>query len=214
MYKAEEEMMKTEKTTQGKQELKKQRIKMYFLEAAKKIIMEEGAENISVRKVADIAGYSYATIYNYFEDINELLWDVKIVMIKDLIGYIQKKMQGSVYDMNGMKELFRIYTAYYFKNPHVFKFFYFYPLSRPDKKHHEAEIEPNYNDMWQETFKGFVQEGILDEKNIEVVAKILIYAVHGILTLSFSNNGDLTEENVYKDVEKTVDYVLGKKTTA
>lgn len=31
-----------------------------------------------------------------------------------------------------------------------------------------------------------------------------------MLTLSFSKNGDLTEENAHKDIEKMVDYLLNK----
>lgn len=193
---------------QDKQELKKQRIKTYFLEAAKEIITTEGVENVSVRKVADMAGYSYATIYNYFADVNELLWDVKIVMIKDLVGFIQKKMEQSVYNVDGIKKLFKTYIAYYLKNPNIFKFFYFHQLSKPVKNPEEIEKEPNYDDMWKETFKGFVLEGTLDEKDIEVISKIFIYAIHGMLTLNVSYNDDLTEEKVYQDLEKMVDYLL------
>ena len=55
-----------EKTTEDKKALKKQRIKTYFLEAAKEIIINDGVENISVRKVADMAvgdGWVYPTYH-------------------------------------------------------------------------------------------------------------------------------------------------------
>ncbi|MFZ5967247.1 MAG: TetR/AcrR family transcriptional regulator [Bacillota bacterium] len=201
-----ESMEAKPKMIDDKKNLKRQRIKMYFLEAAKEIIMNEGVENVSVRKVADIAGYSYATIYNYFADLNDLLWDVKSVMINELVEVIQKRMHPVSYDIDGIKRLFRIYVAYYFENPNVFKFFYFHQVSKPNKK--TENIEPNFEEMWKETFKGFVLEGKLQEKNIEIVAKTFIYAIHGMIALSFSNNGDLTEENVYKDLEKIVDYLL------
>lgn len=196
------------KTANDKKDYKRQRIKGYFLEAAKEIIINEGVENVSVRKVADIAGYSYATIYNYFRDVNELLWEVKGVMINDLIEVIQKKMQKAVYDTAGIKSLFRAYTAYYFENPNVFKFFYLHSINRPNAGTDDGVAEADFGAMWTETFKGFVLDGKLQERDIEVVAKIFIYTMHGLLTLSFSNNGDLTEENVYKDLDKIVDYLL------
>jgi hypothetical protein len=55
-YKRKEDNMMKVKAADDKKVLKKQRIKTYFLEAAKEIIMNDGVENISVRKVADIAG--------------------------------------------------------------------------------------------------------------------------------------------------------------
>lgn len=190
-------------------ELKRQRIKMYFLEAAKQIITEEGVENVSVRKVADMAGYSYPTLYNYFEDLNELLWEAKGFMIHDLVEIIKKKTVEPISGTEGLKMLFKSYIAYYLDNPNIFKFFYFYQLHIPGRKLEDAIGEPDYNSLWGETFKNFVLEGKLKEKDIEVVAKIFIYALQGMLTLYFSNNGELNEKaNIYKDLEKIVDYLM------
>ena len=58
--------MEKERSTDEKKELKRQRIRTYFLEAAKEIIINEGYESVSVRKVADIAGYSYAIYINQY----------------------------------------------------------------------------------------------------------------------------------------------------
>jgi AcrR family transcriptional regulator len=203
--------MKNEKPLDDKQSFKRKRIKMYFLEAAKEIIIKEGVENVSVRKVADIAGYSYATIYNYFVDLNELLWDVKGMMIKDIAEIIQKKMPESFDDIDSIKRLFRIYIAYYLENPNVFKFFYFNQLNEPNKKTEEVETELNFDEMWKETFKAFVLNGTLNEKDIEVISKIFIYTVHGMLTLFFSKNGYMSEESVHKDLDKMVEYLLREK---
>lgn len=203
--------MNSEKTAEDKKNLKRQRIKMYFLEATKEVIISEGYEKVSVRRVADIAGYSYATIYNYFADLNQLMREVKQVMIVELFETLQGKMQRKAYDMDEIKESFRLYVEYYFKNPNVFKFFYFYPFGRPSQA---AEIEgeaPDYGSMWKETFKGLVLEGKIKEQDIEVVAKTLIYAIHGLIMLCFSNNGDLTEEKVYEELDRILEFVLLNK---
>ena len=44
-----------------------------FIDAAFSIIETEGVENITIRKVAGIAGYNSSTIYNYFEDLDQLV---------------------------------------------------------------------------------------------------------------------------------------------
>lgn len=199
------------KTMEEKKSLKRERIKVYFLEATKDIIINEGYEKVSVRKVADIAGYSYATIYNYFADLNELMWEVKAVMIEDLFEALQKKMHREAYDIEEVKKGFRAYVEYYFENPNVFKFFYFYPMSKPDKRAVAAEPGPDYGAMWKETFKGLVFEGKLQEKDIAVVAKTFIYTIHGLIMLCLSNNGDLTEEKVYQELDEIVDYIMKKQ---
>jgi AcrR family transcriptional regulator len=200
--------MKKEKTMDDKKDIKKQRIKMYFLEATKEVIINEGVENITVRKVADVAGYSYATIYNYFEDLNELLWDVRSLIIKDIVEYMFQKINEPLYDINGIKRLFRTYIAYYFEKPNVFKFFYFHQLRKPNRKLDNTEPELSFEAAWKETFKGFIMNGTLKEKDIEVISKIFIYSMHGMIAISFSYDESLTEEKVYKDLDQMIDYLL------
>ncbi len=54
-------------------EVQKARTLGFFVQAAKSIIEEEGTSALSARKVGKRAGYSYATLYNYFKDMRELL---------------------------------------------------------------------------------------------------------------------------------------------
>lgn len=203
--------MKNNKASDDKKSIKRQRIKTYFLDAAKEIIIGEGYEKVSVRRVADMAGYSYATIYNYFTDLNELMREVKKVMIADLFQELQGKLHRTAYDMDELKKGLRIYIEYYFGNPNVFKFFYFYPFGRPAEDVEHTEAEPDFGNMWNEAFKGLVEEGKIKAKDIEVIAKTLIYAIHGLITLCFSSNGNLTEDMVYEELGKIVDYILLKK---
>ena len=181
---------------------------MYFLDAAKEMIINEGVESVSVRKIADVAGYSYATLYNYFQDLNELLWCLKQDMINDLVELLQKKMSDVSLDSDGIKRLFNIYISYYIENPNVFKFFYFHNLAKPNRKLEDIGIEPDFNVMMKETFRNFVLEEKLREIDIEVVGKTCIFTVHGMLTLFLSGNGELTEESLNNELDKIIDYLL------
>jgi len=195
-----------------RQEIKKQRMKNYFLEAAKAAVINDGADQLTVRKVADAAGYSYATIYNYFKDLNALLWETRQLMIKDLIEAIKLKMSEPVVNKDGIKKVFKLYMGYFFDHPEVFRFFYFYPLSKPEVESYEAMADqsddPDFSSMWSETFGAFVQNGVLKPEEVEVVAKLMIYSVQGILTLRFSSAGDMTEDQAFQDLEKFVDHLL------
>ena len=194
--------------TKGRQELKRSRGKLYFLQAAKVIIEREGVEGVTVRKVADSAGYSFPTLYSYFKDLNELLLETKQYMIRELVEILQQKFRSTLQDMN-IKNVFQSYMEYYLENPNVFKFFYFYQCQKPGEKSQDAVLEPDFGAMWNEAFGNYVESGRLRATDIEVVAKICIYAVHGMLTLSFSNNGDLGDtKNLYRDLNLIVDYLL------
>jgi len=56
--------------------LQKKRIMQYFIDSAEYIIDKEGIDNITIRKVASLAGYNSATLYNYFENLDHLIFVV------------------------------------------------------------------------------------------------------------------------------------------
>lgn len=56
----------------GSSEIRKKRTLIYFIEAAQEITDEEGTENLTIRKVAARAGYNSATLYHYFDNLNQL----------------------------------------------------------------------------------------------------------------------------------------------
>lgn len=65
--------------TMNNKEIQEQRIRGYFIDATREMLKGEGIRSINVRAVADRAGYSYATLYNYFKDIKELVF----ICVKD-----------------------------------------------------------------------------------------------------------------------------------
>jgi AcrR family transcriptional regulator len=202
--------MREQKETTGKQNLKNQRVRAYFVQAAKKIILEEGVENVSVRKVADEAGYTFSTIYNYYGNQNELLQEVKADMIKDLVQHMGETRPSKVSDLDDIKKQNRLYVEYFIQNPNVFSFFYSYRLHPVQKE--PAEV-PDFSSLYLETYRGFAERGIIRESEIPVLAKTFIYALHGLLALYFSDNG-MTDQILYEELDRTADFLLRERKTS
>src|SRR5699024_7686797 len=66
----------------------------YFLEAAVDVIEKEGIRNVTIRKIADQAGFTSSTAYNYFRDLSHLKFFAAMRFttdyIEDLPVYIRK----------------------------------------------------------------------------------------------------------------------------
>lgn len=184
---------------------KRNRISKIFVDIAKDIIVNEGVQNVSVRKIADEAGYSYATIYNYYDDLNSLLWSVKKELIQELIVHMGNNPSKN---LNDIKQLFHRYIAYYINYPNVFKFFYFYPL---DISTDDIEHEFNFSLMWSKTFSGIMDEYQLNISDIQVISKCLIYSIHGLLMLHFNQNGSTNMKTISSDVDQIIDYLINRK---
>ena len=87
------------------QELKKKRMLTYFIKAAQDIMNKEGIAGVTLRKVADGAGYNNATLYNYFEDLDHV---ILFASLKYLSLY-NKKAEKSLKGCSSARERFFMY---------------------------------------------------------------------------------------------------------
>lgn len=100
------------------------RMKSYFIQATKELLKNEGLQMVSVRNVADRAGYSYATLYNYFKDLNELIF----VCVKDFQSECEEFVVSETEKVTrGRKKIHAItkaYISYFIQYPGIFELFY------------------------------------------------------------------------------------------
>lgn len=72
-------------------EIQEIRMKRYFIDACKSIICGEGVHSLSSRNIAEAAGFSYATLYNYFKDMKDLLTICVEEFIQEAAEFIKNK---------------------------------------------------------------------------------------------------------------------------
>lgn len=189
---------------------KKERTQKDIINAAKVIIHEKGHEAITVRYLAELTGYSHTNLYYYFKDLSALLWTLRFDMIDDMISELSSVPYKKNDPVEEILEAFFCYTDYFFANPNVFRFFYFYPFVRPEGDDSDQKLEKRFQGIWQESFGRLIQEGIIQAEDIEVVAKTIIYALQGMIMLSFSSNGSAQKEDVKEELKKLVNYLFRK----
>lgn len=179
----------------------------HFIQTTKQMILKDGINNTSVRKVAEQAGYSYATIYNHFGDMEELLLQTKIAMMNDFFALMKEKFPNGISGVEDIKTLNKLHLSYYFENPNVFQFFYQYQI-KPQKI--ELPILPEISNTWREIFVRLAEKQIIPENKVDIISKTLIYSIHGILTLGFSNN-KLSFDELYLDLDNITEMLLKKE---
>ncbi|MCX8131525.1 MAG: TetR/AcrR family transcriptional regulator [Clostridia bacterium] len=191
-----------------KKDVKKNRIKKYFIDAAKEILINEGVTNISVRKVGEATGYSYATIYNYFESLDHLLWYAGVDFIQDIIKIYESDFIKEKYTPEDIKQLLRKYIAYYFQNPNVFKFFFFYQTEEPPEVVKQEFVRPSLERIQIGILKNLAQQGIIEHEKVHIISSLIMNSVHGMLLMYFSGKRKITEQEIYSNAEEVVRFLL------
>jgi len=191
----------------GRESIKKERMQSYFVNAAKELIDSGGAEQVSARNVARLAGYSYGTIYNYFTDLNHLLWYVSLEYISEIGEVIDKSYEEhKATSLIAINKVFERYVNFYLAKPAVYHFLFFQQLGEPPKEL-RAKIEAP--SLMNRLVDHLGQATDLSAERGLIVANILTAMVHGLLATFFANKNQLSETQLLSQVDQGINYILG-----
>lgn len=192
----------------NKKEIQEERVRRYFIDATKAIIKGEGIRGVSVRSVADHAGYSFATIYNYFRDVNILLFEC----IQDFQQECQEFTAETteVSDCRSrLKARVKAYVRYFTEYPGVFELFYTARAGDLGNKEStldiiERSLDSVCNNDWEEC----ISSGSLTrEKSMEIKAR-LRYAVTGLLVMYLNRRRPADYQEFLQNLEQQLDWIL------
>lgn len=200
----------TPTSSEDKRQMKEDRVKAVFVQTTKEMILAEGAQAVSVRRIADEAAYSYATLYNHFENLNELLWHTRNALMEDIGAYINDHYPADAKGAEGVSDLFKTYIEYFLLYPNAFKFFYFHDLEEPRADFVSRVVDLDFNSSFQEVVAKFMAGGGYAPKEIEVIGKIILFAVHGLLLIYISGKDEMSRENLYEALDEMVEHLFEK----
>lgn len=88
---------------------KKEETKKLIVDVARKIMIEEGVQKLSIRKITNELSYSPGIIYHYFKDKNEI---VDTILKENYIKILKSLSSVKKYDDNPEKEIKEGLTKY------------------------------------------------------------------------------------------------------
>lgn len=123
-----------------------------FIEAAYDIIDAEGLNSLSVRKVAERAGFHNSTIYTYFKDIDAL---EQLACIRYLAPYASRLSEINSEQLSAGETFYRVWEAYFteaFRNPQIFYLLFFgkYDTGIADAMNTYYDLFPQETHNWSE----------------------------------------------------------------
>lgn len=188
-------------------EIQRQTVREQFVRIAKEMIVREGVDSVSVRKIADTANCAYSTIYNYFRDMNDLLWHVVASLLQDMRSAFRDIESKVDYDTGDLKALCRRYFEYFCDAPHVFTFFFFRDIGLPPPDVAESVSPPHIVHLAMRIMEKSL-EGIFSREEIAAYCGLITEALHGKMLFVFSNKEDSPRAEVLASIDAMVDLTL------
>lgn len=227
---AKSECMAVENKTRNRRmknkEIQTKRMMSYFIDATAKIIEEEGIENVTIRKVADAAGYNSATIYNYFEDLSHLILFASLKFLKKYTDAIPQYLSKAKTPLDRYFLIWECFCKHSFESPHIYfavfssdlgvhpddlaDYYDVYPadiLNIPqDLK--EMFLEPNITKRTRIALKKAANDSRFEGIQVEQIAETHYLIWQGMLTLFINNRSTYS---VQEATDQTMEHI--KRTT-
>jgi len=172
-----------------RKERQKEELKALILKAARKLFVERGITQTTIRNIADAIDYSIGTVYVYFRDKNEILHALHTQSFADLGG--QFKVLYNVKDpMERLRAMGKVYITYGLENPDMYDLMF--TLKAPMEF-----LETIQKDEWDEgkaafdvlktTVKECMDAGHFKGHNLEPLSFLIWSCVHGMCSLEISS---------------------------
>ncbi|MFP4362258.1 MAG: TetR/AcrR family transcriptional regulator [Spirochaetia bacterium] len=184
-----------------RKERERKELRMKIINAAAEIIAGQGEEALTIRKVAKKVEYSPRTIYLYFQDKDDLIFQVVETAFQMTLD--ARSLAPPVEGLSP-KELFyqRIHTHIRngIENPHFYRAvitLIFQKAMKPGKAQQQI-INQTKKDLHKLTGDG------VSEQEVEILSEILFASLRGF-TISLVNKMDTLSE---KEIQKRADQFI------
>lgn len=108
-----------------REKIKHQRIIKYFIEATQEIIKKDGIENITIRKVAELAGYTSATLYNYFDNLKHVIFLANMRYLESYNNNLQACVENCENSIEIYMAVCKCFSIQAYNKPEIFGLLFF-----------------------------------------------------------------------------------------
>lgn len=166
----------------------KEELKALILQAAKKLFVEKGVEQTTIRNIASAIEYSVGTVYVYFKDKNDIFHELHTQGFTQL-GKDMRVLGNVENPMERLKALGRVYINFAMENPDMYDLMF-------SMKAPMEFLESHHQEQWQEgqstfgvlkaTVNQCLDAGYFKNHSLEPLSFAIWSVVHGMVSLHIS----------------------------
>jgi AcrR family transcriptional regulator len=164
-----------------------------ILDASLKLFMEQGFENVSIRKIADLIEYSPTTVYLYFKDKNEILFNLHEIGFQKMAEYNQDlwTIKNPLVRLAKMGEY---YIKFGLENSAFYELMFILKAPMEALESLDANCEWKSGDQalgkLKETIQECMDKKLIEKGDVDAVAMSIWSMVHGMVSLAIRDRFD------------------------
>ena len=166
-----------------RKEKQKLEIRKLILDASMKLFVEEGFDNVSIRKIADLIEYSPTTVYLYFKDKDEIFFSLHDIGFQKMLE-LNRNLDNIENPLLRLHKMGENYINFGMENPEYYELMFIQrepmkKLTGCDWENGDAALT-RLRDTVIECFeKGYIAKG-----DAQLVSLSVWSTVHGLVSLA------------------------------
>lgn len=190
--------------------VQEERMKRYFIEATKEILKGEGLRSVNVRSIAQKAGYSFGTIYNYFRDAKDLVFECAKDFLEECEEFMLHETAGAEHGKEKLKAISKAYIKYFVQYPATFELFFIEkPNNLAGKQSTIKMIDEFYTKICASEWDYLIERGEIDKTKASLKQSQLNYTLLGMLLLYINRRRQLTYNEFLEESDEQIDLIIG-----
>ena len=162
----------------------KEQLRQQILSAARELFVNEGYENVSMRKIANKIEYSPTTIYLYFRDKTDLLDSVCKETLLSLLETLEELKRDTTDPVETLRKSGRAYVEFGLKYPQDYKLtFVTRPQFQEDLGLEEGSVGEKVFNYLCGMVSECIRQQIFRQVDVETTGQVMWSAVHGVTLL-------------------------------
>jgi AcrR family transcriptional regulator len=165
-----------------RKEREREEMKQLIMTAALKMFLEEGYAKTSIRNIADAIEYSPGTIYLYYKDKDELLFEVQRHAYNKLLQVFKAKAD-SEHPFERLSQICKTYIAFGLENPELYDLMFIIraPMNA-DESQHKSNGEDSFIYL-VDTLVACIEQELIVFKDPQLAALQVWSMAHGLVSL-------------------------------
>lgn len=183
-----------------------------ILEASMKLFIEEGFEKVSIRRIAELIEYSPTTVYLYFKDKNEILFNLHQEGFR-LMQQYNAQLAGIKNPLLRLHTMGENYLRFGLENPEFYDLMFLQqaPMDSLQCMDPNCEWEGDRAlDVLKMTLSECMDQQQIIRADVDAVAMAIWGMVHGLVSLANRKRFDkiVPEEAVYPMMQQSLNWLL------
>jgi AcrR family transcriptional regulator len=185
-----------------RKEREKQEMKHLIIKTAMQLFIEEGIDNVSIRKIADKIEYSPGSIYSYFTDKGEIIHAIHTEGFEKLYA-LQRTLDDVLDPLEKLSKMGELYMKFAMENKDYYDLMFIAKgIAAKIYEKQEWDVGQRSYDYLRETVKGCIEKGYMIETDTDAATFAIWSFVHGMASLIIRGRCSMIPEEHVKNIVK------------